>query len=101
MIASLVGNFPGSLINSMIGSTVGSMANVGDLNEPLRLKLIALLLAVCFAFASTICISVLGRRAISSIVNLSNLDEQLNEEQESLLSEPQLETPVQIPSISG
>ena len=87
----------------MIGSTVGSMANVGDLNEPLRLKLIALLLAICFAFASTVCISILGRRALSSIgnFNLSNLDRQLSEEQESLLSETQLETRGQIPAISG
>lgn len=82
LLASLVGNLPGSIINSIIGSTLGSL---NDMTEPMRFKVLTALIAVCFALASTIFISVIGKSALRSAGSLVAPDVEGREETENLV----------------
>ena len=58
----------------MIGSTLNSLADVDEVQQPLRFKLLTALTAISFAILSTAFISVIGKNALSSVGNFESTD---------------------------
>jgi len=65
-LASLLGNIPNTIIHVTVGSLVGTSG--GD--TPPRLKHLTVLLTICFAVASSVFITLVGKRALRSVVDL-------------------------------
>lgn len=74
MLASLIGNFPGSLMHSFVGSLIKDLGDVDGYETPLRIRLITALLGVSFTILCLTYITVFGKRALRDIVDIQDFD---------------------------
>ncbi|KAI8894643.1 snare associated Golgi protein-domain-containing protein [Globomyces pollinis-pini] len=87
MASSLVGNLPGAIMNSLIGSVLKSISDVKKVKTPIRMQLITGLVAVCFGLGSTVFITIIARRAMRGAVDF---EEDTSSEVTSPSEEPML-----------
>ncbi|KAJ3273724.1 hypothetical protein HDV01_004003 [Terramyces sp. JEL0728] len=72
MLASLIGNLPGAILNSFIGSLFNSVTDAEKAETPLRAKLLSGLIGGCFFIGSTVFITIISRKALRNTVDIES-----------------------------